>query len=150
MREKNLEEFNTASAYLEIFLSKVVSKIDLYHLLKKSGINFDEEFNLEKSDQFDLVVILMNDVEPEILLKEVDELRAKKYQEIKDLQTATVLVGDLKNKTDKELAEHFLAVSKNKKLKGFVGDFLKSADNVQISRKDLLYFILEDELCRDK
>ena len=61
MREKNLEEFNTASAYLEIFLSKVVSKIDLYHLLKKSGINFDEEFNLEKSDQFDLVVILMNE-----------------------------------------------------------------------------------------
>lgn len=150
MGEENLKEFDTFSAYLEIFLSKVVSKTDLYCLLKKFDINFDEEFNLEKSDQFDLAVILMNDVEPEILLKEVDELWVKKYQEVKDLQTLTVLVEDLKNKTDKELAEHFLIVSKNKKLKGFVGDFLESADNVQISRKDLLYFILEDELCRDK
>ena len=139
------KDFDLENAYIEIFLTKVISKEDLFDLLTSKGITFDENFNLEKASQFDLGVILMNDFPNEKLLPKISILQKDKYSDTKSLKEISDIIDEISNLSEIEIAKYYIQISDNEPMKKFTEDFVsgKNKASNSIYKNDLLFSVTE-------
>jgi len=141
------KNFDIEEAYLEIFLTKTISKDDLVSLLTSEGISFDKNFDLNTAKQFDLGTILINDVPKDRLITVVTDLQKNKYPNIKSVEEIRLTIDSLVNLSEIEIAKYYLKIS-NSPMKGFVEDFLAGKNKESVNKNDLLFFVMEELIKR--
>ena len=141
------KNFDIEEAYLEIFLTKTISKDDLVSLLTSEGISFDKNFDLNTAKQFDLGTILINDVPKDRLITVVTDLQKNKYPNIKSVEEIRLTIDSLVNLCEIEIAKYYLKIS-NSPMKGFVEDFLAGKNKESVNKNDLLFFVMEELIKR--
>lgn len=138
------EKFNLENSYIEIFLTKVISKEDLLSLLNNEGVTFKDDFNLKKASQFDMGITLMNDVSNDKLLPKIRDLQKNKYSWTKSLERTKVLIDKITDWPEVELAQYYTQISTNGTMQSFVTDILNGTNKAPFYKKDLLFLVVEE------
>lgn len=103
---------NVTDIYIEIFLTRIISKKDLLSLINKQGISFDKNFDLEEANQLDMGMVLINDLSNDKILPQILELQAASYPKIKTLKEIRKLIGKLDKNTSQDKDILFSLVEK--------------------------------------
>ena len=136
------KNFNLEESYLEIFLTKTISKTDLLELLTQEKISFGQNFNLETANQFDMGMILMHDTPTKKLLQQVEILRANKYQKIKPLKEIGQLISNIEKYDREKLANIYLQAPFDPLAQKIIEGALNNKSS-QLTKEDILFFFLE-------
>lgn len=136
------KKFNLEESYAEIILTKIISKKDLLGLINQEGISFDSDFDVGKASQFDMGVILMNDIPTKDLLEKIEKLRTAKYPRTRTLAEASSFISNLEKYEESELVRIYLQAPFDSKIAHLLEGTLKNKTN-QLTKNDLLYFFLE-------
>ena len=137
-------DFDLENSYIEIFFTKIISKEDLLNLLNSEGITFKDDFDLEKANQFNMGVTLMNDVPDNELLSKVRILQKDKYSWTKSLEELKILIDKITDWPEAEIAKYYTQISTDVAMRSFVENIINGTNKTLFYKKDLLFLVVEE------